>query len=469
MRNKLILALVCLLVAGCQAQPTPAPALPSPTAALPLQPTVSPTSPPTLTSTPQTGIAVRAEDLRGVKINAWHMLGGEQAKALQAAAQDFNLNNIWGIQVAVNATYGLTTLEELLIASQKDGKLPQVVLAPPEALADWRASLNIITDSSLYVRDGEWGLAPKETADFPAIYQAALNAQTGVPILRNAAVLFYNQSWAEELGFSAPPATPEAFRLQACAAAKANLNDATYENDGLGGWFLDRDPLTLTSWLAAFGAAPVNDSTGAIAFNTESSLNTFTFLRKLLDSACAWTSKTSSPGESFSQRRALFFSGTLEQLMAQERVQALNKSPDRWSVIAYPGEKQASAVLIEGLDGAILKGKPQEQLAGWLFLRWLLLPRSQAALASAAASLPVRSSALSLMADFARTHPQWAAFIQAQPAYKPAPQTANWRIARRILEDAAWQLFQPYVPLTRFSAILAEMDTTLVELLKRQP
>ena len=73
------------------------------------------------------------------------------------------------------------------------------------------------------------------------------------------------------------------------------------------------------------------------------------------------------------------------------------------------------------------------------------------------------------MADFGKAHPQWAAFAQTQAALKPAPQVARWRIARRILEDAAWQIFQPYVAITRIPAILAEMDTTLEELVKRQP
>ncbi len=466
---RLIPLLACLVLAACQAQPTPAPSQPTATVAAPIQLTATSASAPLSTPTPTSSIPVRAADLRGLTLSVWHPLGGEQARALKTIAQDFNQNNIWGIQVEMSAHYSLTALEEQLTSWYKDGKLPQVALAPSEVIADWQVGMAIIAEAAPYIQDADWGLASKESADIPAIYWPASGERSSVPILRNASLLFYNQSWAQELGYNEPPGTPEAFRAQACAASRASLNDERFDNDGQGGWFLERDPLTLLSWMETFNANPVITSTGAIAFNTTAAANTFTFLRKLLDSACAWTSKTASPGEVFSQRRALFYSGTLENLLSQERIHALNKSADRWSLLAYPAEDHSPTTLTDGMDGAILRGKPAEQLASWLFLRWLLLPRSQAALASAGATLPVRTSALELMADFGKAHPQWAGIAQSQTPLKPAPPAASWRIARRILEDAAWQIFQPYVAITRIPAILAEMDTTFEELIKRQP
>ncbi|PIZ25991.1 MAG: ABC transporter substrate-binding protein, partial [Chloroflexi bacterium CG_4_10_14_0_8_um_filter_57_5] len=45
--------------------------------------------------------------------------------------------------------------------------------------------------------------------------QDPVNGQRlGAPAQRSARFLFYNQTWARELGFSAPPATADEFRQQ---------------------------------------------------------------------------------------------------------------------------------------------------------------------------------------------------------------------------------------------------------------
>lgn len=469
MKLKLSLLFTCVLIVACQVQPTTSPPPPTTEVVTPSVPAV--TAQPTLnaTRTPTSKIPIAAAELRGIKLNLWHPLGGEQAKALKSIMEDFNQNNIWGIQVTATSLYSLSALEEQVLFAARENKLPQVVLAPPEVIADWGAKLKVIVGLSPFIEDGEWGLAAKERIDFYNLNWQSNRERFSLPLQRNAAVLFYNQTFAQELGFSTPPATPEEFRLQACAASKKSLNDDTYDNDGQGGWFLERDPLTLLSWLEAFNAQTFQSQSGQIRFNSSPNAETFTYLRKLLDSACAWVSKTSTAAEAFAQRRAILYSGSLENLLAQERIQALAKSTDRWSLLPYPATTASPTILTSTTDGAILTSRPVEQLASWLLLRWLLLPRSQVTWASAAATLPVRSSAFESMSDFARAHPQWATVAKNQSAMKTPPQSPEWRLARRILEDAAWQIFQPYVPITRIPTILLEMDSTLEELLKRQP
>ncbi len=52
---------------------------------------------------------------------------------------------------------------------------------------------------------------------------------------QSAQVMFYNNTWASELGFDAAPQTADEFKEQACAAAAANDADDTPDNDGTGG------------------------------------------------------------------------------------------------------------------------------------------------------------------------------------------------------------------------------------------
>ena len=44
-----------------------------------------------------------------------------------------------------------------------------------------------------------------------------------------------------ELGFNNPPQNHEDFLLQSCKAQKANLKDASRENNGTGGWLVTND------------------------------------------------------------------------------------------------------------------------------------------------------------------------------------------------------------------------------------
>ena len=167
MKSRLIPLLACLVLAACQAQPTPAPSQPTATIAAPTRLTATNAPAPLSTVHPHPVFPVQAADLRGLTLSVWHPLGGEQAKALKTIAQDFNQNNIWGIQAEVSALYSLTALEEQLISWQKDGKLPQVTLAPPEVIADWQVGMAVIADAAPYIQDAEWGLAAKESADIP--------------------------------------------------------------------------------------------------------------------------------------------------------------------------------------------------------------------------------------------------------------------------------------------------------------
>ena len=84
------------------------------------------------------------------------------------------------------------------------------------------------------------------------------NQRLGFPPNRSMEVLYYNQTWLEELGFSGPPTTPEEFKEMACAAAEAN-------GDGTGGYILRDDASAMASWTYAFGGDILTeDGTGYV-------------------------------------------------------------------------------------------------------------------------------------------------------------------------------------------------------------
>ena len=69
-------------------------------------------------------------------------------------------------------------------------------------------------------------------------------------------MMYYNQTWLEELGYDGPPTTPDEFKEMACAGAEAN-------GDGTGGYILRDDASAVAAWAMAFGGSVLNeDGTG---------------------------------------------------------------------------------------------------------------------------------------------------------------------------------------------------------------
>lgn len=475
MRRLAVWVIVALLVAGCQSadletrSPDPTPVMAASATAIPKATSTLPTMlSPTAARTPPLGLGVQPGEIKGITIKFWYAADGSLDQEYAEQVADFNRRNVWGVTVETRSFLTSTRLEEQVLQEQRGGSLPHVVAAPLEMLLTWEGQIQALAGLNTYAGDQEWGLSLQEVADFlPSYWQAGQVSQErwGIPANLDPQVIFYNQSWAEELGFSRPPVTTTEFRSQACAALKANLSDAILENNGTGGWILSNEPLVLESWRVAFGGPrlPVELDQPYI-FNTPQTAQAFTYLRKLADEGCAWTARNPSPYQYFANRQALFYSGSLSDVSFQVRAMSFAKSGDRWTILPYPSETQAQKVVSSSEWYSILRSKPAEQLAAWLFIRHLMLPKTMARLSVGSQLLPARYSAISPASQALQAQPLWAKAAGWIDQFQPAPTLASWRTARRIFQDAAWQVFQPFTTLEGIPAILAELDKTVGEL-----
>jgi ABC-type glycerol-3-phosphate transport system substrate-binding protein len=478
-----ILSALTLLLAACQgpistgaARPTPTKtaAAPGPTAttartrrALP-----SDTPKPTPTSTRLPHLSIGAEKLRGLQIRFWHPWSGLPGREMASLVDEFNQTNPWGIHVLAAEPGSSAALYAQVSASLADGSSPQVVAAPSEAIFTWAERSGVVIDLQDYLLDEQWGLSEAQAgAFFPLFWQQELlqGRRLAIPALRTAGVLLYNASWAEELGFGQPPAAPEDFQAQACAAARSMLQDNSPLNDGTGGWIVDTQALSLLGWLGGFGVQRFTGPSGRFEFNTAAGREGFSYLRSLFDQSCAWNSRLPQPYEYFANRQALFYSATLADILLQQRAMQHLNNTDRWSVLGYPAQQGQPVVFTSGQSYALLAASAEQQLAGWLFIRWLAQPEPQARLVRASGSWPVSQSALDLLADYQAAHTQWSETLPFIQTARPAPQSAGWRVAQNVLEDAAWQLFQANVKLEQVPAILQQLDATIPEILLHTP
>jgi len=60
--------------------------------------------------------------------------------------------------------------------------------------------------------------------------------------------------------------------------------------------------------------------------------------------------------------------------------------------------------------------------------------------------------------------PQWASVADLLDIAQPAPRTAEWRVARFVLSDAAYQVFYSNLLPEQFPSIISLLDKTIADL-----
>lgn len=416
------------------------------------------TQEPVSTSAP--AIPIQADALKGIKVHIWHAYMGSAADAFTNQLAAFNSTNEWGIVVYQTAYAGYSELLEAVNASLAGGGSPDlVVLLPEQALTLQRA----LVDLNRYIHEPQWGLSKTDLADIPSVFwmQDEVDGfRLGMPAQRTARLMVYNQAWASEMGFNTLPLTTDEFHQQVCAANNSKRLDADPGNDGYGGWIIDADPYTVLSWFYAFGGGVVNGD--AYHFSSDENLAALTYVKGLYDSNCAYLSTEPNPYLSFANRSGLFATVNLEELDLLIEILSLAGNRDDWTVLPFPGD--VAALVTFGSSYSLLKSNDAEQLAAWLFVRWLLAPENQAQWARTTGLFPLRISSLNLLADYRLAHPQWGAAVDLLPFAQGVPPRASWFQVRYVLGDGVSYLFRMNIPVENLDGILDEMDRLAQEL-----
>ena len=471
---------VGLLATACQGGTTAPPHSPTPSGTATITPTrvklvtSTPSATATLTTVP---IKVQSASLKGTGVLLQHAWSGAARKALEDLVAKFNQSNPWGITATaeqVGDDQALYAQLEGQLAKGSYDALPNLILAAPEQIASLNDQESIITNLAPYLVDAQYGLTSAEKNAIPDIFWAQdrplAEMQLGLPAQRNLAVLFYNLSWAQELGFSRPPATPDEFRLQACAAAKAVKDKGATDTSGTGGWVVNNDAETMMSWMYAFGGVDLPQRPSQpYRFNTTGNQAAITFFYSLFNNDCAWVSRQETPYDYFAQRQALMYSGDLGDIAVQAKMSAHDSASDQWTVIPYPTTGKQPQVVAGGASYAILRHGDIPDLAAWLLARWLDQPENQAALSQASGWMPASTTAFASLQAYETTHPQWKEAVSWTSWIQPLPGIGSWQAARMVLSDAGWQVFHPKPTPDSPAALLDQLDHTVYDVLLHRP
>jgi len=405
-------------------------------------------------------------DLSGTEIAFWHVWDtGSASEGMTAIIDEFNNTNEYGITVVGVGQGRQGDLEDAVNAAIASGDLPNVTPGFANSLANWH-SVGVIRPINEFLDDPIYGLSAEEQ---DAIYagpygQGTLpdGSQIGMPIHQSANVLFYNQTWAEELGFENPPLTSAEFKEQACAAAEANAGDDDPDNDGTGGLVHFPGASNIASWVFAFDGDLVNESRDAYTLNSPEMLEVALYLKELQDSGCTFATD-SFPNPEMATRKALFTTSSTAGIPFQASAFEDAGNDDTWVLLPFPGPNGTLATNAFGQLIGIVETTPEQDLASWIWLSHFTSPEIQAQWINASAYFPSQSSTVRLIADYAAANPIWGVGLELSDLGKSEPNIPAHGSVRGAIQDAFFAVADA-ADEAAIQAILDELQATADEL-----
>jgi multiple sugar transport system substrate-binding protein/sn-glycerol 3-phosphate transport system substrate-binding protein len=389
---------------------------------------------------PATDGELAGVDPSGQTVVWWHNHSGEREEGLNTLIEQFNSENECGITVEGQNQGGYGDIREKVNAGIAAGEVPAALLVGYQNDQAFYQLNGALVDFNVFVNDPTWGLTEEEIADFyPAFWEqgehaAFDNQRLGFPPNRSEEMLYYNQTWLEELGYDAPPSTPEEFREIACAAAEA-------KGDGTGGYVLREDASAVAAWTYAFGGDILNEDGTGYVVNGPATVEALTFLQQLYNDGCAFFFTEGYPETQLAARNAIFTQGSSSgipfyQIAFDDAAAEAGRDADAWGVTAVPHTTPDPVQNIYGGDVMIPVTSPEQELAAWLFVKWFTTPEVQAQWTGISGYFPTRASAP--VEEYIASEPygeQWAQALELLPYGTYEPQLISYEQVRNRLEQ----------------------------------
>lgn len=333
-----------------------------------------------------------------VEIRFWHGMTRANEDALVVLTDQFNSSQDKVKVTLVNNNDSNDQHEKYIATMSNDvDELPDILQSQEYYLQQMVDTQTVLPVQSCI------DASDTDTDDFvprTLAYYRIQDVQWGLPFAVSEPILLYNRAAFTKAGLDPekPPATFDELRDTAQA-----LKDAGYE----AGMALKLDPWHLEQFLALQGDEFVDNGNGredratAVAFDTDTAVETFTFLKGLVDDGLAIT--TAASGTGFDNLLSVGAGrvgmtidssgayGTILDVLASGQYSDVDLA-----AAPVPGRTDDGGVLVGGSGLYLTARDPAKQAAAWDFAQYLTSPENQSKWAAATGFIPVRQSATEL-------------------------------------------------------------------------
>lgn len=380
-------------------------------------------------------------DPSGQTVVWWHNHTGSREEGLKGLIAEFNSGNPCGITVDAQSQGSYNDIRDKVNASIGAGEQPAALIVGYQNDQAFYQLNDTLVDLNLYVNDATWGLSADEQADFyPTFFNQSVhpvfdNQRLGFPPNRSMEVMYYNATLLKELGYDAPPATPEEFKEMACAAHAADANNK--------GYLLRDDASAVASWTYAYGGNILNEAGDGYVLNGQATVDALTLLKSMYDEGCAnfLDDPKGFPNAEFAARRTLFAQGSSSGIPfyagdTKKVAEEAGKEADEWGVAAIPHTTPDPVQNIYGGDVMVTVTTPEQQLAAWVFIKWFTSPEIQAKWDQISGYFPTRLSTVDNLQEYLTSNPQWAQAVELLPFSAYEPQLISYTGVRDAMTEA---------------------------------
>jgi ABC-type glycerol-3-phosphate transport system substrate-binding protein len=361
---------------------------------------------------------------------------------MNAIVDRFNQENKWGISV-IATDKGLT--HDPLQAVETDfdeGLVPHLMVGEAAVVSGWYLD-GLTVDITSFLEDPAVGLSTQELGDYYRgifePYHLSDGVRPGLPFSQSIQVIYYNQSWGDELGFSASPGSSLELSKQSCKAAK-RIEPEQVDPAGI---VLYPEAANLAGWIFAYRGEIQEAGTNVYSFYSPEIRAVAQEWIKLRDRGCGGViSQYPNPMareiefERFNQRQSLMVMASAQDLNLVNMGPDKTGFPDNWLMLPFVGPDNKKAVPSRIQAGAIFDTSPKHELGAWLFLRYLTSPEIQAEWAMYSGYYPTRQDSLDFLDDFQDDHSDWAKGLNLLRYAQILPVNPSWEVVQQAMGDA---------------------------------
>lgn len=379
-----------------------------------------------------------AIELDGTNVTFWHRFeSGARQEVIASMVDEFNSSNEYGITVEEVAIGNYDVIYDSMVNALTTGDLPGLVIAYQNQAAAYQVADGLVSVEP-YITHPEYGLTADESEDF---FQAFIETDRlpqfngeayGFPPNRSMEMMYYNSDWLTELGYDAPPATPDEFAEMVCAARDQAFSKN--EGDVTAGTQVGTGASNFASLVFARGGDVFAD--GQYTYNTPEAVEAMELMAQLAADGCILPIAEQYGDQSdFGKGIILFTQGSSSGMPFYES--AVNEGADfAWSVAPIPYTGADPVQNIYGASASIPKTDPATQLAAWLFLKHWTEPTQQAEWAQATNYFPVRNSVADGLDGYFEENPAYQVAFDLLPFGKGEPPVAGYDEVRDEVAQA---------------------------------
>lgn len=361
-----------------------------------------------------------------VEVEIWHQYSDQYEEWFQKVADEFMAENP---DITIKLQYQpADQYEAKVMAAAKAGELPAMVHS---AAANMTSYINedFLVNMDDYIYDETVGIENFDEEINEGLNQMYVpwdNKRYAMPLFLGGDVFFYNKTMFDELGIVPPKTWSEVEAVATAVSEKIG-------KPGFGFQILVDGYMEV---LNQAGGQVINLETNEIEFDSDIAKEKIAWYKDLIDKGVA---RLVGDDKHFTNPFANGDVGCYVALSGNYGY-LVGAVGDKFELgcAPLPQEGPEKFVSLSEPVFAIAKTTPEEELASWLFLKYILSPEVNAECATVFGMIPVTESAANeqIFKDFMAENPVAAAVYEQKDAYGYMPTVAGYYEIRTALDKA---------------------------------